>query len=92
MYINPKTLSNQSTYAPGLLPLTAEQEKLYLEYNGFVRVVSTDPVVIEPDNEAWESWKAIEAEKQEKPVPPTELEQLRADVDYLAVMTGVMLV
>lgn len=26
------------------------------------------------------------------PHPPTELEQLRADVDYLSVMTGVMLV
>lgn len=27
-----------------------------------------------------------------EPAPPTELEQLRADVDYLSAMTGVMLV
>ena len=92
MYINPITLSNQSTSAPGLLPLTAEQEKLYLKHNGFVRVVSTRPVVIEPDTEAWEAWKQAEAEKPApEPQPPTEQEQLRADVDFLSAMTGVTL-
>lgn len=69
MYINPTTLSNQSNPAPGLLPLTAEQEALYLQYNGFVRITSTDPVTIEPDTEAWEAWKQAEAEKP--PVEPT---------------------
>ena len=69
MYIHPETLSNQSTPAPGLLPLTAEQEALYLQYNGFVIVTSTDPVTIEPDTEAYESWKAEEAAKP--PVTPT---------------------
>lgn len=58
MYLNPITLSNQSTPAPGLLLLTPEQEQLYLEHNGFVKVISTDPVVIEADTEAWEAWKA----------------------------------
>ena len=58
MYINPETLSNQFTTAPGLLPLTAEQEAIYLQYNGFVRITSTDPVTIEPDTEAWEAWKS----------------------------------
>ena len=58
MYINPETLSNQSTPAPGLLPLTPEQEATYLQYNGFVRITSTDPVTIEPDTEAWEAWKS----------------------------------
>lgn len=58
MYINPVTLSNQSNPAPGLLPLTAEQEATYLQYNGFVRITSTDPVTLEPDTEAWEAWKA----------------------------------
>lgn len=92
MYLNPITLSNQSTPAPGLLPLTAEQEQLYLEHNGFVKVVSTNPVVIEADTEAWEAWKKAEAEKPEpEPQPPTELEQLRADVDFLAAMGGVTL-
>lgn len=60
MYINPVTLNNQSTPAPGLLPLTAEQEAIYLQYNGFVRITSTDPVEIEPDVEAWEAWKATQ--------------------------------
>lgn len=92
MYLNPKTLSNQSTPAPGLLPLTAEQEKLYIAHNGFVRITSTNPVVIEADTDAWEAWKAAEAEKAAIPVPPTELEQMRADIDYLSAMTGVMLV
>lgn len=58
MYINPVTLSNQSNPAPGLLPLTAEQEAIYLQYNGFVRITSTDPVTIEPDTAAWEAWKS----------------------------------
>lgn len=67
MYINPTTLSNQSNPAPGLLLLTPEQEATYLQYNGFIRITSTDPVEIEPDTEAWEDWKAAEAEK-----PPVE--------------------
>lgn len=93
MYINPTTLSNQSTPASGLLELTPEQEAVYLAHNGFVRVLSTDPVNIEADIEAWEAWKQAEAEKPApEPQPPTELEQLRADVDYLSAMTGVMLV
>lgn len=69
MYINPVTLSNQSNHAPGLLTLTAEQEAIYFQYNGFVRITSTDPVTIEPDTEAYESWKAEEAAKP--PVTPT---------------------
>lgn len=92
MYLNPITLSNQSTYAPGLLLLTPEQEQLYIEHNGFVRVLSANPVVIEADTKAWEEWKKAEAEKPEpEPQPPTELEQLRADVDFLAAMGGVTL-
>ena len=71
MYLNPKTLSNQSTYAPGLLLLTPEQERIYVEHNGFVKVVSTDPVVIEADTEAWEAWKAAEAEKPVVEPAPT---------------------
>lgn len=73
MYINPITLSNQSTPAPGLLPLTAEQEALYLQYNGFVKLTIEDVAVqdsgndytvqkritkLEPDTEAWEAWKS----------------------------------
>ena len=71
MYLNPDTLSNQSTPAPGLLELTPEQEAVYLAHNGFVRVVSTDPVVIEADTEAWEAWKQAEAEKPVVEPAPT---------------------
>ena len=69
MYINPVTLSNQSNPAPGLLPLTEEQFALYKQYNGYIKITSTDPVTIEPDTEAYESWKAEEAAKP--PVTPT---------------------
>ena len=58
MYIHPETLSNQSTPAPGLFELTPEQEAIYLQYNGFITITSTDPVEIEPNTEAWEAWKA----------------------------------
>ena len=60
MYINPETMSNQSTPAPGLLPLTAEQETVYLQHNGFVRITSADPVAIEPDTEAWVAFQAAQ--------------------------------
>lgn len=73
MYIDPNTRCNQSTPGPGLLELTLEQEAVYLEYNGFVRIVSNDPVVIEPDTEAWEAWKKAEAEKPAvEPAPTTD--------------------
>ena len=38
------------------------------------------------------SEQAPAPEPEPQPQPPTELEQLRADVDYLSAMTGVMLV
>lgn len=75
MYLNPKILSNQATYAPGLLPLTAEQEQLYLEHNGFVKVISTNPVVIEADTEAWEAWKAEQPDPI-KAIKETKLKEL----------------
>lgn len=90
MYINPTTLSNQSTKAPGLIELTPEQEALYIQYFGFIRVLSTDPVEIEADTEALEKWK----KEQETIVPEkdtTSAAQLRADIDYLSVMLGVEL-
>lgn len=89
MYINPVTLSNQSTPAPGLLPLTAEQEATYLQYNGFVRITSTDPVSIEPDTEAWEAWKAAEAEKPPVVAKPTQEERLAALESAMLSMMGV---
>ena len=49
MYIDPVTLSNQSTYAPGLVQLTEDQLSMYIKYNGFIKIPSTGPVTIEPD-------------------------------------------
>lgn len=66
MYLNPETLSNQSNYASDLIFLTEEQEAMYIQYSGFVTVKSTDPVIIEPDIEAWEKRKA------EQPAPKPE--------------------
>lgn len=91
MYINPVTLSNQSTPAPGLLPLTAEQEATYLQYSGFIRITSTDPVTIEPDTEAWEAWKAEEAEKPPVVEQPTLEERTSALEAAMLSMMGVNL-
>ena len=38
------------------------------------------------------SEQAPAPEPEPAPQPPTELEQMRADIDYLSAMTGVMLV
>lgn len=91
MYINPTTLSNQSNPAPGLLLLTPEQEATYLQYNGFVRITSTDPVEIEPDTEAWEAWKQAEAEKPPVVEQPTLEERTSALEAAMLSMMGVNL-
>ena len=91
MYINPVNLSNQSNPAPGLLPLSAAQEATYLQYNGFVRITSTDPVTLEPDTEAWEAWKAAEAEKPPVVAKPTLEERTTALEAAMLSMMGVNL-
>lgn len=91
MYINPVTLSNQSNPAPGLLLLTEDQEAMYLQYNGFVRIISTDPVTLEPDTEAWEAWKAAEAEKPPAVEQPTLEERTSALEAAMLSMMGVNL-
>ena len=89
MYINPTTLSNQSNPAPGLLPLTEEQFVLYKQYNGFIKITSTDPVTIEPDTEAWEAWKQAEAEKPPVVAKPTLEERTAALESAMLSMMGV---
>lgn len=83
MYIDLVTLSNQSTYAPGLVQLTEEQFAMYIEYNGFIKVTSIDPVTIEPDTEAWEAWKAQEENKQTEE-PLDELTKIKLAIAELA--------
>lgn len=62
MYLNPKTLSNQGHWVPGLIELTSEQEQIYIQHSGFVIVTedeeSENGYSITPDIEKWESWKA----------------------------------
>ena len=102
MYINPVTLSNQSTPAPGLLPLTAEQEATYIQYNGFVKLTIEDVAVqdsgndytvqkritkLEPDTEAWEAWKS--SIPPETPPAPTLEERTAALEAAMLSMLGV---
>jgi len=44
---------------------------------------------VTPNTEAWEAWK--DGLPPEPEPEPTEAERLRADVDFLAAMTGVEL-
>ena len=90
----------QSNPFPGAIPLTDEQVDLLVQYDGFVTITSAKEeyeegffrtvYTVEPNLEAWEEWKASQSEPEE--IPPSKEEQLRADVDYLALMTGVDLV
>lgn len=79
----------QSNPFPGAIELTDEQAAALVTYNGFVTI---EDGTVSANTEAWEAWKAEQAELPEPEAPaPTELEQLRADVDYLSAMTGVSL-
>nr|DAE59963.1 MAG TPA: hypothetical protein [Caudoviricetes sp.] len=94
MYINPTTLSNQSNKAPGLIFLSPEQEKMYLDNHGCIKVVSQEPVVvIEVDEDKLKAWEEMQTNQaiQEQQANPISNQQLRADIDYISVMTGVEL-
>ena len=86
----------QSTSFDGAIPLTDEQSGMLVQYNGFM-VISMEPdpdtegstVTVAPNTETWEAWKSSLPPQQEP--KPTETEQLRADVDFLAAMAGVEL-
>lgn len=93
MYINPTTLSNQSNKAPGLILLSPEQEKMYLDNHGCIKVVSQEPVVIEVDEEKLKVWEEMQANQaiQEQRTNSLSNQQLRADIDYISAMTGVEL-
>lgn len=82
---------------PGCLPLTDGQAAVLIQYNGFVTItqepdeeIKGSSVTVTPDLEAWEEWKTSQPDPED--IPPTKEEQLRADVDYLALMTGVDLI
>lgn len=56
---------------PGCIELNDEQASVFFEYNGFV-TVTTEPVTVKPNVEAWEAWKASlpEPEEPEPEVDP----------------------
>lgn len=83
VYPNPKLEPFQ-----GSIELDEAQSEMFLAYKGCVRVVSQNPVVIEPNEETWKDWQGVDDSGE---LPPTETEQLRADIDYIALMTGVEL-
>ena len=79
MYLNPKTLSNQSHWVPGLIELTSEQEQIYIQHNGFVLISedeeSENGYSITPDIEKWESWKVEQPDPVET-ARETKIEEL----------------
>ena len=86
----------QEDWFPECIPLTDEQADMLVRHNGFVSITSEpDPemegstVTVVPNTEAWEAWKSSLPPQPEP--EPTEAERLRADVDFLAAMTGVEL-
>ena len=86
-YPNPK---NQSF--PGCITLNDQQAQVFLQYRGFVAVtLGADGAAqsVQPNQAAYDAWLA---EHPQTDPPPTEVERLRADVDYIAIMTGVELV
>ena len=64
-YPNPK---NQPF--PGCIALTDEQAAMFFKYNGFVVVVQYgDNVIVEPNTETWEVWKASLPTESTKSTP-----------------------
>lgn len=52
----------------GCIPLSDEQAKIFLEYNGFVTVtVEGESVKVEPNVMAWEEWKENNATETVEP-------------------------
>ena len=74
MYLNPIPNPSgaypapQSNPFPGAIELTDEQAATLVEYNGFVTI---EDGTVAPNTEAWEAWKAEQAELPE-PEPAEE--------------------
>lgn len=79
---------------PNSVALSDEQAQVFFENFGFVNIECTAgdgglvATSVTPNTEALEQWTASHPAGEQE---PTELEQLRADVDYISVMTGVEL-
>ena len=92
-YLNPKKNADggysnfQSTPFRGAIELTEEQAETFLSYNGFVTIQRIEDeetgeigTLVEPNIDAWEAWRAAQAEPS-APEPTTEeiLLELAAD-------------
>lgn len=56
----------QSNPFPGAIELTDGQVQTLLDYNGFVVIKTTeDGVIVTPNTEAWEAWKAEQPDPSE---------------------------
>ena len=80
----------QSLKAKGLFEFPEEFIETFVQYNGFVILTVENKTVtdIKVNTDAWEKWKAEQTNKVQE---VSEMEQLRADVDYIAIMMGVEL-
>lgn len=90
----------QSNPFPGCLPLTDGQAAVLIQYNGFVTItqkpdeeIEGSSVMVTPDLEAWEAWKASQPTE---PDPGTDPEPSGEYVTYselaAAIREGVNLV
>ena len=81
----------QSTKAPGLLELPDELLDKFYNYAGFVALTTEGETVtaIKARAKDFEAWKASQEEEPEE--SPSKMDQMRADIDYIAIMTGVEL-
>ena len=66
---------------------------VFYEYNGFVNLEIVNNIVndMTANVEAWENWKASLPEVTEKPVKPSQLDIIEAQVTYTAMMTDTLL-
>ena len=80
----------QTTPFKNALVLPDEFLGQYIECSGFVKVTHENGVItsITPNTEALETWRANQTEEIAQ---VSAMDQLRADVDYIAIMTGVEL-
>ena len=86
-YGNPTTTEFESS-----LLLPDELLSKYIEYRGFIipNIVDGRVATLTVNKKALDSYLAEHPDVEEEDIP-NESEQLRADIDYLAIMTGVKL-
>lgn len=74
---------------PGCIPLTDEQAAIFKQYNGFVTVSkgADGETAINPNAEAWETWKAVHPEPEPAQTLEERVDELGEALDMI--LTGV---